>query len=104
MFNIKNVNQAYWLNTVNGPAFNPPPVPPTKLQYASWPTSNIHAFNYETTGISTDDDSALLNFWGDNEENAFLIPPGETVVVRILLYTPVQVPPASRGLQLSPVK
>lgn len=86
------------MGTVNGPAaINPPPVAPDKLQYASWNTSAGQAFSYSTAGANnTDDDSALLTFWGGSQENAIELLPGQTATLRTLFFNNTQ--GSSRGV------
>ena len=71
------------LGTVIGPA-SAAPVPPTLLQYASWPASTGTEFFYTPTGAEIasasggTNDSAVLYYWGDTEANAPTLALGAT--------------------------
>jgi uncharacterized repeat protein (TIGR01451 family) len=93
--------------TVTGPStVVPTPTVPSLLQYVSWPNANGQLFAYQTSptqDIATQggtDDSAVLYFFGDNQNNAMTIEPGATATVSASLFAipPVAVP----GLTLTP--
>lgn len=87
------------------------PTPPTRLTYASWPavsglpdrfgglTPAPSAFTYTPAGadIATCDvsldDSAAVYWWGDEEANALVIAPGQSVSVSAYLYAFTGAPP-----------
>ncbi len=76
----------YIYGTANGPAtFSPPPTPPDRIVFASWPHARDRAFSYTITG-SLQSDSCVLYYWGQNQ--GLSIPPGGTVSVTQYLFQP----------------
>jgi len=87
--------------TVTGPGNIGIATPPTRIQYAWWPTSRATTFDYTivpSRNISSppNNDSAVLYYWGHNRETALTLNAngGTTSVVAALFATkPGVVPP-----------
>lgn len=81
--------------TANGPGtLTPPPTPPDMLQYALWPAARSVVFSYNTTGLNADGDSAVLYYWG-RQQNGIEINPRGIITVSASLFAS-----ACRGISL----
>jgi hypothetical protein len=87
--------------TVSGPNYlSPLPSPPTKLQLANWDSSVTVPFLYTIPSPpqSTDDEGAIIYYWGDTEDNAFDLPPDGRVTVSASFFSQPLMP--QRGIRL----
>lgn len=88
---------------VQGSVTGPPslaPTPPTRLSYVDWTASSglpgsmitaANAFDYasggvDTSGCTSNNDSAVMYWWGDDAPNALAVPAGATVTVSAYIF------------------